>query len=142
MRLWTLHPSYLDTRGLVAAWREGLLAQKVLLEQTRGYRAHPQLIRFRAHRDPVASIGTWLRHLYTEAETRGWSFDGSKIQRGSRCRMTVTRAQLEFEREHLRAKLMARDPAKCALLDAAPLRPHPMCNVIEGEIEPWERVRS
>jgi len=25
MRLWTLHPKYLDARGLVALWREGLL---------------------------------------------------------------------------------------------------------------------
>lgn len=30
MRLWTLHPKYLDTKGLVALWREALLAQKVL----------------------------------------------------------------------------------------------------------------
>ena len=41
MRLWTLHPQYLDPRGLVALWREALLAQKVLLGRTRGYRAHP-----------------------------------------------------------------------------------------------------
>jgi len=30
MRLWSLHPRYLDAKGLVALWREGLLAQKVL----------------------------------------------------------------------------------------------------------------
>ncbi|MEN6399799.1 MAG: pyrimidine dimer DNA glycosylase/endonuclease V, partial [Rectinema sp.] len=29
MRLWTLHPQYLDQKGLTAAWREGLLAKKV-----------------------------------------------------------------------------------------------------------------
>ncbi|HKX52383.1 MAG TPA: pyrimidine dimer DNA glycosylase/endonuclease V [Nitrosospira sp.] len=37
MRLWTLHPRYLDTKGLVAAWREALLAQKVLSGLTSGY---------------------------------------------------------------------------------------------------------
>jgi hypothetical protein len=31
MRLWTLHPQYLDPRGLVALWRVALLAQQVLL---------------------------------------------------------------------------------------------------------------
>jgi hypothetical protein len=36
MRLWTLHPKYLDARGLVALWREALLAQKVLRGATRG----------------------------------------------------------------------------------------------------------
>ena len=52
MRLWTLHPRYLDARGLVALWREALLAQKVLRGKTRGYRAHPQLQRFREQADP------------------------------------------------------------------------------------------
>ena len=46
MRLWSLHPKYLDIKGLVACWREGLLARKVLLDQTKGYKNHPQLIRF------------------------------------------------------------------------------------------------
>jgi hypothetical protein len=27
MRIWTVHPRYLDPKGLVAAWREALLAQ-------------------------------------------------------------------------------------------------------------------
>jgi hypothetical protein len=61
MRLWTLHPKYLDAQGLVALWREGLLAQKVLRGRTRGYRHHPQLARFRAQADPVASIARYLR---------------------------------------------------------------------------------
>jgi len=30
MRLWTIHPKYLDRQGLLALWREALLAQKVL----------------------------------------------------------------------------------------------------------------
>jgi len=51
MRLWSLHPAYLDARGLGALWREGLLAQAVLRGKTRGYRSHPQLERWRA-RDP------------------------------------------------------------------------------------------
>ena len=56
MRLWSIHPRSLDARGLVALWREGLLARKVLRGRTRGYRHHPQLQRFRDLRDPVAAI--------------------------------------------------------------------------------------
>ena len=37
MRLWTLHPKYLDPQGLVALWREALLARAVLQGKTRGY---------------------------------------------------------------------------------------------------------
>jgi hypothetical protein len=43
MRLWSLHPQYLDPQGLVALWREALLAQAVLRGKTRGYKHHPQL---------------------------------------------------------------------------------------------------
>lgn len=53
MRIWSLHPQYLDRQGLTAGWREGLLAQKVLTGTTKGYRNHPQLRRFRAAGDGV-----------------------------------------------------------------------------------------
>ncbi|MGP1680491.1 MAG: pyrimidine dimer DNA glycosylase/endonuclease V [Giesbergeria sp.] len=36
MRLWSLHPQYLDSKALVALRREGLLAQAVLAGLTRG----------------------------------------------------------------------------------------------------------
>lgn len=37
MRLWSIHPRYLDTKGLVALWRETLLlAQAVLFGNTKG----------------------------------------------------------------------------------------------------------
>ena len=79
MRLWTLHPSHLDARGLVALWREALLAQKVLLGGTRGYRHHPQLLRFREGPAPVASIVAYLDAVAGEAEARGYAFDRSRI---------------------------------------------------------------
>lgn len=63
MRLWTVHPRYLGAKGLVAAWREALLAQKVLAGRTRGYRAHPQLRRFQAHPWPPGAIAAFLRGL-------------------------------------------------------------------------------
>ena len=72
MRLWTVHPSYLDARGLVALWREALLAQKVLLGKTKGYKAHPQLARFREAGDPVAVIASYLAAVHQEAAARGY----------------------------------------------------------------------
>jgi Pyrimidine dimer DNA glycosylase len=81
MRLWTLHPRYLDSKGLVAAWREALLAQKVLAGATRGYRHHPQLIRFQSQADPRAAIASFLVGLADEAANRGYRFDASKISR-------------------------------------------------------------
>jgi len=81
MRLWTVHPRFLDPKGLVAAWREGLLAQKVLAGATKGYRHHPQLARFQAQSDPLAAIATFLVGLTDEAQSRGYHFDVSKISR-------------------------------------------------------------
>jgi hypothetical protein len=33
MRIWSLHPKYLDSKGLVALWRESLLAKNVLRDK-------------------------------------------------------------------------------------------------------------
>ncbi len=141
MRLWSLHPEHLDAKGLVALWREGLLAQKVLAGKTRGYRHHPQLERFRAARGPLAAIGGYLTHVAREAARRGYRFDARKIARaGRRARLAVTRGQIRFERGHLLAKLRRRDPARAAVF--ARLRkvaPHPSFRVVPGGVAPWER---
>ena len=141
MRLWSLHPCLLDRMGLLALWREGLLAQKVLLGQTTGYRFHPQLKRFQASRDPVAAIGTYLWAVADEATARGYRFDASKIAtRRGRISISVTRAQLEFECKHLKKKLRLRDSARARLLTAAGVRAHPMMRVVAGRIEAWEVI--
>jgi hypothetical protein len=141
MRLWTLHPRYLDPRGLTAAWREALLAQKVLAGATRGYRHHPQLARFRAQPDPLAAIAAYLAALAEEAESRGYRFDATKILRpGFRGRIPETKGQLLFEWKHLRAKLRARAPliARKWRGVAAP-KPHPLFFVVSGAARPWEK---
>ena len=143
MRLWSLHPKYLDSRGLVALWREALLAQAVLRGRTRGCTRHPQLDRFRGARTPVGTIAGYLRIVRAEAAKRGYAFDGRRIAgAGSPGRLTVTRGQLEWERRHLLAKLRRRDPARAAAL--APLRrprAHPLFRVVTGTIAGWERGR-
>ena len=141
MRLWSLHPSLLDRMGLLALWREGLLAQKVLLGQTSGYRLHPQLRRFQASQNPVAAIGAYLWAVVDEARARGYTFDASKIAMRRRgILIPVTRGQLEFEREHLRKKLRLRDQKRAGVLRKAKLRAHPMLRVVAGGIEQWEIV--
>jgi hypothetical protein len=141
MRLWSLHPSLLDQKGLVALWREALLAQKVLQGHTKGYRSHPQLARFRQCREPLAAISAYLWAVYYEASQRGYSFDSSKIARNKRPRkLTVTRAQLKFELGHLKTKLRLRDPQRHRQLrKVRQTTPHPLFTVVAGEIESWER---
>lgn len=142
MRLWTLHPRLLDSKGLVAAWREGLLAQKVLRGETRGYRDHPQLIRFRASGNPEACIAAYLQGLAAEAAQRGYHFDTRKIIATPIAgQIDETSGQLDYEWAHLRAKLAIRDPAWLARLgDSAAAEPHPLFRIVSGGVRDWERL--
>ena len=142
MRIWSLHPQYLDAKGLVALWREALLAQKVLLGETRGYRNHPQLIRFKNHPDPLAAIGVYLREVQREAVRRSYHFDAEKILRtDTGTKIRVTDGQVAYELAHLSAKLKKRDRGAYARLEQAE-RPavHPLFRVVSGGIEDWEVV--
>jgi hypothetical protein len=141
MRLWSLHPKYLDAPGLVALWRETLLAQAVLRGETRGYRNHPQLDRFRSHSAPLAAMSLYLKAIHAEAGSRGYSFDKSKI-RPARKEVTlcVTSGQMEYEWTHLLAKLKVRNPALCRRWRAIMVpAPHPLFKVRAGSVESWER---
>lgn len=140
MRLWSLHPRHLDAKGLVALWREALLAQKVLAGQTRGYRNHPQLERFKRQSDPQAAIAAYLTEVQREAARRGYSFDAGKIaSHGKVRRIPVNDGQVAYELQHLRTKLALRDPAALARLPERP-EVHPLFRVVEGGIEEWEVV--
>ena len=140
MRLWTIHPRYLDAQGLVAAWREALLAQKVLAGGTKGYRHHPQLIRFQAQADPSAAIATFLRGLADEAQVRGYRFDASKISpKEFPGKIFETRGQLLYEWEHLRAKLRRRSPLVARQFHTVKVpEPHPLFRLTAGGIRAWE----
>jgi hypothetical protein len=119
MRLWTLHPKYLDAQGLVALWREALLAREVLRGRTRGYRRHPQLMRFRSCASPRAAINRYLALVYAEAHSRGYAFDQSKLGRiGTRERIPVTDGQLQYEWSWLLSKLRRKRRSEAALTAA------------------------
>jgi hypothetical protein len=142
MRLWSLHPKYLDPQGLVALWREALLARAVLSGSTRGYRNHPQLTRFSSQASPLAAIGSYLQGVYSEAASRGYAFDRSKLGRArSRTRILVSDGQLDHEWRHLLGKLSVRSPALHGQLACQAGREcHPLFDVRPGPIEPWERT--
>jgi hypothetical protein len=141
VRIWSFHPKYLDSKGLIALWRESLLAQKVLKGETTGYRNHPQLSRFRSQPDPAAAIATYLEYLFGEAVSRGYRFDHAKIEEArSDTRIPVTEGQLLYEWELFREKLKTRDLRRYLELpgEAAP-EPHPSFRIVAGDVETWER---
>lgn len=154
MRLWSLHPRYLDRQGLTACWREALLAQAVLAGRTTGYRSHPQLRRFAATPDPVAVVGAYLAVVADEADSRGYRYDRSRILRvpvegtdwsGS---LTVSRGQILHEWQHLTGKLARRSPDWLTAVSpkspahACTVDPHPVFRVVEGPVAEWEVVQD
>jgi len=140
MRLWTLHPRYLDPKGLVALWREALLAQKVLAGATKAYRHHPQLARFQEQADPRDTIAAFLVGIADEAKSRGYHFDLSKISEPRFSgHIPETSGQLLYEWGHLRAKLRARAPQIERQLRSITIpEPHPLFRIVEGKVRDWE----
>lgn len=139
MRLWSLHPKYLDTKGLVALWREGLLAKHVLEGKTKGYRHHPQLVRFQSAPESLTAINSYLKSVYDEACARGHCFTASKIDftATAEC-IPVTEGQVQYERAHLQKKLAQRDPERVSCLSTEP-EVHPLFTVVAGDREAWEK---
>lgn len=161
MRIWSLHPSLLDRRALVACWRETLLAQKVLRGLTRGYTNHPQLIRFRAHPQPLEAVAAYLSGLADEADARGYSFNRALIGAGedsadkeenpyaSVALIPVPLGQLEYELAFLQHKVAGRDPEwehqlreRLAARGELAACAHPLFEVVPGAIEPWEKTKD
>ncbi len=144
MRLWSLHPKYLDVQGLVALWREALLAQKVLRGKTVGYRHHPQLERYREHPRPAEAIAAYLFSVWEESCRRGYCFDKTKIGRKkTKQKIPVTRGQLKYEFKWLCAKLKKRAPQQYRkIIQEKKIRPHPLFEIKAGSVEGWEKIRK
>lgn len=143
MRLWSIHPKYLDAVGLVALWREALLSQKVLKRETKGFKNHPQLKRFRMHTYPQRAIANYLMEIWEESKRRGYNFDKRKIgTKNTTEKIPVTRGQIRYEFHWLCDKLKSRKPHRYQeLLSVKEIEPHPTFEVVEGEIEEWERIQ-
>lgn len=142
MRLWSLHPKHLDSKGLVALWREALLAQAVLAGNTKGYKNHSQLDRFKAHPAPLKAIGSYLYGVWQEANERGYKFSFEKIMNVDYSGpIDVTSGQLQYEVEHLQKKLKDRAPTFfIANEKEACFCVHPLFKLKKGDIETWEKL--
>lgn len=143
MRIWSIHPKYLDTKGLVALWREALLAKHVLEGRTEGYLRHPQLDRFKQAAKPIDSINQYLASVYDEALARNYNFDKRKIDWDfDPSGLCVTTGQMKYEKEHLLNKLQNRDKVKFETLrNLKKIDQHPMFKIVKGDVEKWEKIQ-
>lgn len=144
MRIWSLHPKYLDSKGLVALWREALLAKHVLEGKTTGYTNHPQLNRFKQAHSPVDCINQYLSQVYKDATVRGYNFNKDKIDWDfNPSTLNVTNGQMKYERTHLLNKLRIRKSISYhELLTETKFEPHPLFRTVDGDIEDWELVKN
>ena len=144
VRLWTLHPKYLDAQGLVALWRETLLAREVLRGRTRGYRQHPQLQRFRQCATPRSAVNRYLSVVCIEALSRGYNFDRSKLGRDVPVQpIPATDGQLQYEWRWLMEKLRRRSPLVYRRhLEVSVPSVHPLFRLVPGPVAEWERVQG
>ena len=145
MRLWTISFKYLDAKGLVALWREALLAKNVLAGLTKGYKNHPQLDRFYAHENALEAINAYLAEVYAQACTRGYKFDAAKVgefDERNLAKIAVSRGQIEYEFAFLQKKLKSRDiKAYERNLSVKNIEIASIFKEVEGGIEPWEKVK-
>ena len=134
----------MDMKGLLALWREGLLAKAVLEGKTRGYRNHPQLLRFRKAKKPVSVINAYLFFVFLEAEKRNFNFDRSKIKEEIlKDKIPVSKGQRDYEFELLKDKLRVRDTIKLAeLINISCADLNPLFYLVEGDIERWEKAHN
>lgn len=159
MRMWSIAPRFLDRQGLVAAWRESLLAQAVLLGNTKGYTNHPQLVRFKRTSDPARFVGAYLHVLADEADSRSYKFDRSRVALSvgeaqsllaTGSKISVQSGQVKYEFEHLLRKLSVRNPDQVSEIesvydslkwdasDAENQMVHSLFVVVPGGVESWE----
>ncbi len=141
MRIWSLHPKHLDTKGLVALWRETLLAKHVLEGKTKGYKNHPQLNRFKEI--GLDAINQYLSIVYLDSVSREYKFDKNKINWNFEPKkITVTNGQIDYEVKHLLSKLSVRDITKYNELKSnTDFEIHPIFEVVDGGIEDWEILK-
>jgi len=145
MRLWSLHPKYLDSKGLVAVWREALLAKNVLLGKTKGYVNHPQLTRFRNSEEPINYINLYLSNIYNESLVRGYVFDKSKFTIDLNLvaiPINVTSGQVKYEWLHLLNKLKERERDKYEQIKSEKeIKLNSVFKMVQGPVEKWEKAR-
>lgn len=144
MRLWSIHPKYLDAKGITALWREALLAQRVLRGETTAYAHHPQLERFYAHSQPRRAIATYLAGVYEDSLYRDYHFNRELMGHGRTTQLIpVPSGQIEYEFRYLMAKLKRRAPQLYEQWkDLNNPESHPFFTISPGPIATWERPKE
>lgn len=160
MRLWTIHPSFLDQKGLCGLWRETLVGLKAL-EKGPGapWYNHPQLARFKVYPNGLAMLAEYAEHVLDEGHKRGYNFNTALLEpylelyemNFDGCIM-VTKGQFDYEVEHFIRKLASRDEMRYQLyMEKMGPRslyqpkievfvPNPVFRIVDGPIEVWEKV--
>lgn len=141
MRLWSIHPKYLDVKGLGGLWREALLARKIFLGEASAYKNHPQLNRFKDVSDPLSAINTYLLYVYKESCSRGYCFDKKRFSGPFRkTKIPIPKGQILHEISHLKKKLKLRSKEKYRqLLKVKRIEPHPLFRIVKGKVADWEK---
>ncbi|MBN1645161.1 hypothetical protein JW851_03960 [Candidatus Woesearchaeota archaeon] len=142
MRLWSIHPKYLDVKGLSGLWRESLLAKKILKGETESHKNHPQLNRFKVLKKPLPAINSYLLYIYKESCDRGYCFNKKNISKPFRkSKLSIKKGQILYEFNLLkkRLKIRAKDKYK-ELLKIKRIEPNPLFKIIKGSTEDWEKV--
>jgi len=155
MRLWSLHPKLLDWNGLQGQWKEAIEAQNILMGKSAFHSPkHPQLIRFWNHPYPIRAITYYLFCVWSESIDRGYGYNEDLILKKEDPYIfnipliKVTRKQLEYEWNLLKAKFTTRKNLKLSPflqdkdLDLIEPFAHSLFEVVDGEIEEWERVKE
>lgn len=144
MRMWSFHPKYLDSKGLVAVWREGLLALSVLQGKTSGYRNHPQLKRFKSTGHPVGAVNIYLTAIFEISKRRGYHFDQRKLlENRFELKIPVTKGQMSYEWRLIKQRIKFRNQKHYSIIESIDFpEVHPLFNVISGGIEPWEKIKQ
>jgi hypothetical protein len=114
--------------------------------KTKGWKNHPQLIRFKNHNAPIHAIGFYLFIIYNEGCKRGYSYNKSKmfkiVEKVSM--INISKEQLAYEFEILKNRVRGRDHTKFLELlefgkkESYP-KPHPLFHVIDGKVALWEK---
>ena len=145
MGLWSIDLGWLDSIGIVALWRESLLARAVLEGKTNGYVNHPQLYRFKSSEKPLAAIETYLYYVFEESLKRGFNFDNEKIRNSlidKNIKISVSQGQLDYELKLLKLKLKQRSQEyykNISTINKGNL--NSMFASHPGSIEVWERAK-
>lgn len=163
MRVWSIHPAYLDTKGLVASWKEGIQGLNALRNPRKPngkwamFAHHPQLIRFKRFENPELCLSEYLHFIADEADRRNYNFNRNLILPRldeNPYQIWITCGQLIYEWDFLSHKVTCRtgfwEYGKPTINGKSTVETiaswscvvHPMVVLIPGDIECWEKVKE